>query len=99
LDIVDFVADVDLSMINTEFMSCALIGNVIFKGVHKLFISFDTIDICDLSVSSTKTNGSCGSIISSWDIIINNVTSNRRIIALDSSPKRSQISSIDYNIC
>jgi hypothetical protein len=50
--------------------------NIVFLCIDKLFISFDTIDVGDLSVNANKYNSSSETIINSRDIRINNVTGN-----------------------
>jgi hypothetical protein len=57
-------------------MSSSTISNIVFQGVDKSLICFDTIDIIDLGISSYKNDSSDGTIINSRDIGVDDVTSN-----------------------
>jgi hypothetical protein len=75
-NISNLVTDNGLAAVTNQFHGGTTLDDVIFQCVDKLFVCLNAIDISDLGVSANKDNSSSGTIIDSWDIRVDNVTSN-----------------------
>jgi hypothetical protein len=78
-DVLYCITNDNLITVTNELMRSSAISNIGFQGAGKLLIRFDAIDISELGISSYKNNSSNGTIINSWDIGLEDVTSNRFI--------------------
>jgi hypothetical protein len=63
-----------LNTVTDEFVGSTFLNNVVFKGIHKLGVLLDTIDIRNMYVYPDG---------SSWDIRLNNITSIGFIVVID----------------
>jgi hypothetical protein len=74
-NILNFVADENLTKITKPFMWCTMVGDVVLQGIDKLLIGFDTLHIGDLSVCTNKEDSNSGTIINCRDTRLNTVAS------------------------
>jgi len=72
----NFVADLHLSAVTDELVGSTSLTDVVFKGVNKLAVSLDAIDISNLSVITNKQNSGSRSIVNGRNISVDNVTCN-----------------------
>ena len=80
-DVLDFVANLNLSTITDQFSHGSPITDVILKGVDELLVGFNSIYIHDVGLGANKKDSSCGAIVYSGNISIDNITGNRFIAA------------------
>jgi hypothetical protein len=71
-----------LTTVTDEFIGSTSLNDVIFKGIQKLRVLFNTIKICNLCLDPNKDDSSSRSIVDSRDIRLNNVTSNSFIATI-----------------
>jgi hypothetical protein len=74
-DICHLVTNNGLTTVTDEFLGGSTLDDIIFQCADKLFVCLNAINISDLSVESNKDHSSSRTIINSWDIRIDNVTS------------------------
>ena len=80
-DISNLMTDDGLAAVTNQFHGGTTLNDVVFQCVDKLFVCLNAIDVSDLGVSANKDNSSSGTIIDSWDIRVDNVTSNILLMA------------------
>ena len=69
-DVFDRFNNFNLSTTTNEFMHITAIMNVIFKGIHKLFVSFQAVCISDKSFGVNKCLSMLGAIINFRCVIV-----------------------------
>ena len=79
----NFVTNNYLCSITKELMWCSKLNDVIFEGINKPLVCFDTINISDLCFSANKKDSSSRTIIDCWSIRVDNVTGNRLIASVN----------------
>jgi hypothetical protein len=72
-----------LGSVTDKLIRCSPFTDVVFQGIHKLFISLDPINVSDMSVASGEDNSSSRAIIYGRRVGINNVTGNRLTTAMN----------------
>ena len=75
--------DLHLGSVTDKLIGSSPFADVVFQGIHKLFISLDAIYISDMRFASNKDDSSSRTIINSRGVGINNVTGNRLTTAMD----------------
>jgi len=67
-DVLDLFTDFNLGTITNELVRCSLFPNVILKGIDKLLVSLDPIDITNHRVTANKELCNSNATINSWSI-------------------------------
>ena len=75
-NVMDLVANLNLSMITDEFGWGTMHVNDILKGVDKLLLSFHAKDISDKRFCANKDLGNLRSIVNGWGVEKNSVSGN-----------------------
>jgi hypothetical protein len=82
-DIKNLVTNKNLSAIADKFVRGTALDDVIFQGIDKLLVCFNTINISNLGVCTTKQDSGSRTVSNGRGVGVENITGNRLVPTRD----------------